>query len=180
MLFHDKETQKKSAIKLKMQHNKRHAEFMDKLFLHQTPAGEGDLEKFFSRNLSHTNLHCNPKSPSTFVPSQICSYLSGCHYKYVISVHEEPLAPDVYDFIFIDGGLLVHSLPGTAAQGKAFDLYFDKVFCTRVRHDLKRSTRVDIVWEQYRALAIKGGTREKRGTGIRQRMFGAAKIPGNW
>ncbi|KAK2153214.1 hypothetical protein LSH36_304g04015 [Paralvinella palmiformis] len=32
-------------------------------------------------------------------------------------------------------------------------------FCPRVDHDLKRSTRVDIVWDQYRALTIKGGRR---------------------
>ena len=98
----------------------------------------------------------------------------------VISVDEELVAPDVYDFIIIDGGVLIHSLPGTTVQGKTFDSYFDKVFCPRVRHDLKRSTRVDIVWDQYRALTIKGGTKEKRGTGIRQRICGTAKIPGNW
>lgn len=84
----------------------------------------------------------------------------------VVSVDEELVAPDVYDFIIIDGGVLIHSLPGTTVQGKTFDSYFDKVFCPRVRHDLKRSTRVDIVWDQYRALTIKGGTKEKRGTGI--------------
>ena len=50
------------------------------------------------------------------------------------------------------------------------------VFCARVRHDLNESTRVDAVWDQYRALAIKGDTRKKRGTGIRQRIFGTAEI----
>ena len=29
-------------------------------------------------------------------------------------------------------------------------------------------------------MTIKGGTREKRGTGIRQRVSGTAKVPGNW
>ena len=97
-----------------------------------------------------------------------------------ISVGEELVAPEVYYFIIIDGGVLIHSLPGTTVQGKTFDSYFDKVFCPRVRHDLKRSTTVDIVWDQYRALTIKGGTREKRETGIWQRISGTAKIPGNW
>ena len=98
----------------------------------------------------------------------------------IISADEELTAPDVYDFVVIDGGLLIHSLPGPNVQGKTFDSYFDKVFCPRVRHDLKRSTRVDIVWDDYRALTIKGGTREKRGTGTRQRVCGTAKIPRNW
>ena len=95
-------------------------------------------------------------------------------------VDEELVAPDVYDFIIIDGRVLIHSLPGTIVQGKTFDSYFDKVFCPRVRHNLKLSARVNIVWDQYRSLTIKGGRRETRGTGIRQRISGTAKIPGNW
>ena len=97
-----------------------------------------------------------------------------------ICVDEDILVPNAYDFIIIDGGALIHTLPGTTVQGKNFDSYFDKVFCPRINHDLKRSTRVDIVFDQYRSLTIKGGTREKRGTGIRQRITGNATIPGNW
>ena len=87
-------------------------------------------------------------------------------------VDEELVAPDVYDFIIIDGGILIHSLPGTIVQGKTFDSYFDKVFCPGVHHNLKLSARINIVWDQYRSLTIKGGTREKRGTGIRQHISG--------
>ena len=94
-----------------------------------------------------------------------------------ISVDEELVAPDVYDFIIIDGGVLIHSLPGATVQGKTFDSYFDKVFCPRIDHDLKRSTRVDIVWDQYHALTIKGDTREKRGTGIRQLIIWYCQNP---
>ena len=70
------------------------------------------------------------------------------------SVDEELPAPDVYNFIIIDGGVLIHSLPGTTVQGNTSDSCFDKLFCPRVRHNLNRSTRVDIVWDQYRALTI--------------------------
>ena len=97
-----------------------------------------------------------------------------------ISVDEELVGPDVYDFIVIDGGVLIHSLPGTTVQCMNFDSYFDKVFCPRVHHDLRRSTILDLVWDQYHALTIKGATREKRGTGTRQRVSGTARIPGNW
>ena len=96
------------------------------------------------------------------------------------SVDEELVAPDVLDFIVIDGGVLIHSVPGPNIQGTTFDSYFNKCFCPRVRHELKRSSRVDIVWDQYRALTIKGGTREKRGTGTRQRVSATAKVPRNW
>ena len=50
------------------------------------------------------------------------------------SVDEELVAPDVCDFIIIDGGGLIHSLPGTNVIGMTFDSYFYKVFCPRVRH----------------------------------------------
>jgi len=33
---------------------------------------------------------------------------------------------------------------------------FDKIFCPRVRHDLNRSKTVYIVWDQYRAMTIRG------------------------
>jgi len=58
---------------------------------------------------------------------------------------QEPVAPDVYEVIVINGGALIHSLPGTSVQGKSFNEYFSKVFLPRILHDLKRATRVDIV-----------------------------------
>ena len=48
-----------------------------------------------------------------------------------ISVDEELVGPHVYDFIVIDGGVLIHSLPGTTVQCMNFDSYFDKVFYPR-------------------------------------------------
>ena len=42
-----------------------------------------------------------------------------------VFVDKEPLTPDVYDFIIIDGRVLIYSLPGTATQDKTFDLYLD-------------------------------------------------------
>lgn len=112
--------------------------------------------------------------------SDLLFYILGNPKSGGISDSEEIVAPDLYDFIVIDGGALIHSLPGTTVQGKTFESYFDKVFCPRVQRDLKRSTRVDIVWDQYRALTIKGGTREKRGSGTRQRISGTAKVPRDW
>ena len=45
-----------------------------------------------------------------------------------------PRGADVYNFIIIDGGVLIHSLPGTTVECKTFDSYFDNVLC----HDLKQ------------------------------------------
>ena len=82
--------------------------------------------------------------------------------------------------IVIDGGVLIHSLPSTTVEGKTFDSYFDKVSCPRVHYELEWSTRVDIIWNQYRELTIKGGTREKRGKGTWQGVSGMAIVPGDW
>ena len=177
LLFHEKKTQKKSTTKLKMLHFKRHSELYGQAFLVLDSRG-GDLEEFFHHESS-------PFPPALSSEGSITSCTKSDLLLYIMeaginSVDEGALAPDVYDFIFIDGGALIHSLPGTSVEGKTFDSYFEKVFCPRVRHDLKRSTRVDVVFDQYRSLSIKGSTREKRGSGTRQRISGSAKIPGNW
>lgn len=179
LLYNEKKTQKKSAIKLKMQHFKRHAELYGQAFLVLDSRG-GDLEEFFRHESSpYPPALSSEGSLNSCHKSDLLDYIIEGSTD-IISADEEPIAPDIYDFIIIDGGALIHSLPGTSVQGKNFDSYFEKAFCPRIRHDLKRSTRVDIVWDEYRALTIKGGTREKRGTGIRQRICGTAKIPGNW
>eukprot|EP00745_Piridium_sociabile_P034704 TRINITY_DN5991_c0_g1_i13.p1 TRINITY_DN5991_c0_g1~~TRINITY_DN5991_c0_g1_i13.p1 ORF type:complete len:843 (-),score=177.10 TRINITY_DN5991_c0_g1_i13:511-3039(-) len=180
LLFHDKKTQKKTAIKRRMQHFKHQAELYGQMFLVLDSRG-GDLEEFFRHESSpYPPALSSEGSLNCCTKSDLLEYIMEASTSCAISVDDELVAPDVYDFIVIDGGVLIHSLPGTAVQGKTFDAYFDKVFCPRVRHDLNRSTRVDIVWDDYRALTIKGGTREKRGTGTRQRVSGTAKIPGNW
>ena len=92
--------------------------------------------------------------------SGLLVYIMAADTSSAISVDEDLFAPGFYDIIIIDGGVLIHPLPGTTVQGKTFYSYFDKVFCPRVHHDLKRSTRVDIVWNQYCALRLTGGARE--------------------
>lgn len=96
-----------------------------------------------------------------------------------LSSDAELVAPDDYGVIVIDGGALIHSLPGTTVQGKTFAEYFTKVFCPRIQHGLKRAARADIVWDQYRSMSVKATTREKRGKGTRQRVSGSAKVTGN-
>ena len=88
-----------------------------------------------------------------------------------VSVDKKLLSPDIYDFINIDSGVLIHSLSGTTARDKTFNSCLEKVFSRRVCHDLNRSTTVDVVWDQYPALEIKESTREKRETGIRVHLL---------
>ena len=51
LLFHEKKTKKRSAIKLRMQHFKRHAELYGQTFLVLDSRG-GDLEEFFHHESS--------------------------------------------------------------------------------------------------------------------------------
>ena len=39
---------------------------------------------------------------------------------------------------------------------------------------------MDIVWDRYISDSIKAATREKRGKGIRMKVAGKNKVPGNW
>lgn len=180
LLFHEKKMPKKTALKKKIQHFKQHAELYGQAFVVLDSRG-GSLDEFFR--------HESSSSPPA-LSSDGC--LNSCTKSDLLTcimeasatdeLHEdvEMVAPDVYGVIVIDGGALIHTLPGTSVQGKSFDEYFTKVFCPRIQHDLKRAARVDIVWDEYRTKTIKQSTRDKRGKGTRQRVSGAAKVPTNW
>jgi len=185
LLLHEKKMQRRTAIKVKLQHFKDHAELCGHAGLCCIRQPWGNIEECFRHE-------CSPYPPAlssagrlnSCTKSDVLSCIMEFSKSSAISVDEELVAQNVYDFIVSAGGALIHSLLSTSVQGMKFDSYFDMVFCPRLRHDLKRSSRVDIVWDQYRALTIKGGTiiliREKRGTGTRQRVSASAKVPGNW
>ena len=61
-----------------------------------------------------------------------------------------------------------------------FDQYADQVFLPYLMKQLENSRGVDIVWDKYIPTSIKESTREKRGRGIRRRVAGDSKLPGNW
>jgi len=79
------------------------------------------------------------------------------------AVDEEPIAPDVYGVMVVNGGTLIHALPRTL-QGKSFNDYVSKVFLLRIQHELKRATIVDIVWDQYHTLTRPQGKTRNRYT----------------
>ena len=174
MLFHQKNTQKQTAIKQKIQHFKHHAELYGQTFVALDNRG-GDLKEFCRHESSpYPPALSSEGSLNSCTKSDLLVYSMAAGTSSAISVDEDVFAPDFNDLIIIDGGVLIHSLPGTTVQGKAFNSYFDKVFYPRVHHDLKRSTGI------YIALTIKGGVREKRGRCTRQRVTVTTKMKGNW
>ena len=172
--------EKKTALKKKAQHFKQHAELYRQALTMLDSQG-GNLEEFFRHESSSSPASLSSEgSINSCTKSDLLACIMEASASTGLSADEELVAPDDYGVIVIDGGALIHSLPGTTVQGKTFDECFTKVFCPRIQHELKRAARVDIIWDQYRAMSIKATTREKRGTGARQRVSASAKVPVNW
>ena len=86
--------------------------------------------------------------------------------------------PDSIDVQLLDGAAVVHFLP--IANVVTFDEYADQIFVPHIIQQLRNSKRVDIVWDTYKVGSIKESTREKRGHGVRRKVAGKNKLPGNW
>jgi len=78
LLFHEKKMKRRTAIKVKLQHFKDHAE----LYGHagfcciRRVLVWGIWRNFFVTHLLHTHLHCHPQDASTRLQSQICYHIS--------------------------------------------------------------------------------------------------------
>ncbi|XP_071962143.1 uncharacterized protein [Antedon mediterranea] len=91
----------------------------------------------------------------------------------------QPEPPTYFDVKVFDGAAIVHALSSNHAF--TFDDYGDnKVFLPCTRQQLQNSNRIDIVWDTYRTDSLKQSTREKRGKGVRRKVGGQTKIPGNF
>ena len=76
--------------------------------------------------------------------------------------------------------MTVHALYVTNVS--TFEEYADNVFINFIPHlerQLRDTKRVDVVWDEYRPDSLKEGTREKRGKGVRRKVSGDTKLPGN-
>ena len=121
-------------------------------------AGAGIWKSFFVTSLLHTHLHYHVKDPSC-TKLDLLVYILENTISGGISDNEEIVAPDLYDFIVIDGGALIHSLPGTTVQGKTFDSYFDRTSASMMnlsklvlvdRYGLYMDTTVVLKWSIFR------------------------------
>ena len=77
----------------------------------------------------------------------------------------------------MDGAVVVHCLPTSVST---FDEYADKIFIPYLEKQLQSATRLDVVWGVYTPDSLKESTREKRGNGVRRKVSGKTKLPGNW
>ncbi len=176
LLFHKEKTGKKTAVQ-KVKHFQQHTELHGQSFIMVDSRG-GNLEEFFRHESSSPPPLASEGSINSCNKLDLLACIMEAGACTGLPADAELFAPDDYRVIVIDGGALIHSLPGTIVQGNAE--YFTKVFCPRIQHELKRAARVDIVWDQYRSMSIKAAAREKQGKDTRQRVSDSAKVPGNW
>ena len=85
--------------------------------------------------------------------------------------------PDV-QMIILDGAAIVNMIkPGTS---DSFNDYISTIMVYIRSQFSGEVARVDMVFDIYRKESLKAGTRQKRGKGIRRRVEGKNKVPGNW
>ena len=80
---------------------------------------------------------------------------------------ECPSDCDEADAKLIDHAHMVHFFRPDASI-KSFRDYADKI--PNIERQLANTKRVDVIWDRYLPDSIKSTTRQRRGTGIRQRM----------
>ena len=130
----------------------------------------GDLAEFFAHEIQSFppplsdfgKLHL----PST--KSDLLRYLEQ---------PEEPEPPLTYDCKVMDGAVVVHCLPTSVST---FDEYADKILIPYLEKQLQSATRLDVVWDVYTPDSLKESTRGKKRQGVRRKVAGKTKLPGNW
>lgn len=129
-----------------------------------------DMASFFK----HENQHY-PPSLSDYGKLRFAKKSDLLHILPQESQKDHPISIDAMAY---DGAALVHLLP--TKQVTTFDEYATSVFLPHIVRQLEKCTRVDVVWDRYISDSIKAATREKRGKGVRMKVAGKSKVPGNW
>lgn len=131
---------------------------------------DGDLEEFF--------MHENQPYPPSL--SEFGSLRFGKKSDLLACINKVSSAPHPQscDVKVFDGAALVHALPTSSVS--TFDEYANIIFIPFLHSHLLTTTRIDVVWDEYRQASLKEAAREKRGKGVRRKVAGHVKIPRQW
>ena len=132
---------------------------------------DGDISEFFAHD-----VQSYPPSLSEFGKLNLSG--TKCHLLQCIEEPNQTEAPVLYDCKVLDGAVTVHALP--VINVLTFQEYANNVFIFHLERQLHDTKRVNVVWDEYRPDSLKEGTREKRGKGLRRKVSGDTKLPGNW
>ena len=80
--------------------------------------------------------------------------------------------------LIIDGAAIVQMLKPTAC--KNFREYAQEIFIPYMSTRFLSSSRLDLVWDTYRADSLEASARAKRGKGVRRRVVAEAAKPSHW
>lgn len=83
-----------------------------------------------------------------------------------------------YDAVIHDGGSLIHSLIPRGNHN--FQTYGECQLLKLIHTELRKTSRVDVVWDCYREHSIKEEIRSDRGKGSRLKVSARVQIPKNW
>ena len=93
---------------------------------------------------------------------------------------EDCSPPSAYDSAVLDGGVVVHMLTAKSVCTLILMNMQIKFFVPYLISQLQSSSRVDVVWDTYKADSPKESTREKRGKGLQRKVSRKTEIPSNW
>ena len=173
LLFSRPPPPRKSSARLQVSSLKSDVSLFSRLYI-ACQSRDGNLDEIFR----HENQACPPSlSQHGKLRSGNKADLLHCLENSIEQNDNLPSLPHP-DVIVLDGAAVVNFLKPHAAN--TFDDYALKVFLPYVLSQLKRASRVDIVWDQYFDNSLKSQTRSKRGRGIRRRVEASTNLPGNW
>jgi hypothetical protein len=137
---------------------------LDEFFSHETQAFPPSLSEF-------GNLYL-PSTKSQLLDSIINSDATSADLTVTLE------APNNFDCKILDGPAVVHFL--STAGAITFENYAKNAFIPYLEQQLQTCSRLDIVWDRYFEHSLKESTREHRGKGLRRKVEGHLKLPGNW
>lgn len=165
-------SKKRNANSLKITELKTDCELFSRLYV-ACQSRDGDLDEFFR--------HENHPYPPSLSQCGLLRFGTKCDMLQCLSqlnCSNQEISALCVDAYILDGAAVVQMLrPGMC---KTFEDYRQKVFIPYLIALLHQVSRIDIVFDIYKANSLKEMAREKRGTGMKTIVLPNTTIPSNW
>lgn len=125
-----------------------------------------DMNEFFS----HENQSCPPSLSKFGCMNKPSNKYDIVHMLEDLLNVDEREVPSSCDGIIYDGAAMVHATP--PRQSSNYQEYCQNEFRLRISQDVEKfnASRVDLVWDMYKADSLKNATRDGRGPGTRRQV----------
>ena len=171
-LFSRPRLRKKPRTQLQVSSLKNDCSLFSRLLI-ASQTRDGDVDKVFA----HENQACPPALSNMGKMRFRTQVRSGWMLGNLLPPRGNAAASPPVELKILDGAAIVNMLaPGNANTLSEYAL---QIFLPCTTSQLEHTSRVDIVWDEYLTDSLKGGTRNRRGKGIRRRVEPSSSIPGN-